>query len=59
MDTNIGRPRIGPKVQSNVPAEAKEWIKQRARRYKVNEALVVRELIQLAIDAVDARETAA
>lgn len=57
MDTNIGRPRIGPKVQSNIPDEAKEYIRKRAKRYKVNEALVVRELILLAIDVES--ETAA
>lgn len=51
MGSNTGRPRIGPKVQSNVPDAAKEYIEERARRYRVNEAEVVRELILMGIDS--------
>lgn len=51
MDNSTGRPRIGPKVQTNVPDEAKEYIEARAERFRVDEAVVVRELILMGIDS--------
>lgn len=39
------RPPIGPKVQTAVPDEIKEWIDRERRRRRVKEGVVTRELI--------------
>jgi len=46
VDTvGIGRPRIGPKVQSAVPDEVAHYIEAQAELQEVEIAVVVREMI--------------
>lgn len=59
MDTTIGRPRIGPKVQSNVPDEVHEYIVRRAERECSDAAKVVRDLLCSAYEAATRHERAA
>lgn len=59
MDRLIGRPRIGPKVQSNVPDEVHAYIVRRAEREASDAAKVVRDLLCAAYEAATRREKAA
>lgn len=59
MDTSIGRPRIGPKVQSNVPDEVHAYIVATAEREQSELAAVVRELICLGYKTATRRQRAA
>ena len=42
----MARQYIGPKVQTQVPEEQADWISAEARRRGVDNAVVVRELIE-------------